>query len=124
MNEHKRIQRECLLESLDLLLNVSPYNVQSSREDANSQHDVLTLEGTADAAALCKLVMRPEAHDHLFRFALHVSQRYKMQSRATEKEESYNDGVQGFAAKEGKGRLKTISELEVVPFYYTQEMGT
>lgn len=62
----------------------------------------------ADAVALFKRVMKPEAYGHLFCYALHVAQWYKILSGAREEEDSERNGGEGIVTEEVEGRKKAV----------------
>lgn len=66
VDEHELICGETWLDSVDLLLADSAYNIRSGRTDDNSHYNVLFLEGMADAAAFCKSLMRSSVRSDLF----------------------------------------------------------
>lgn len=76
-----------LLGSVNLLLRYTSYNVRSDLEDDSSHYNFITSENKDAAVVLCKLVMRPRAHDNLLGSALQFGQWRKMLSRARNREE-------------------------------------
>lgn len=114
---------EFLLVSMDLLLSNPPHNVRNVRGDVNSYYNFLTFEGTADAVAFGKQVMGQGAYGHLFRSVLQLGRWAKMLSKARKEEESDSDGRADIATKKGGGKKKAVCEVQVVPLYYTQEVG-
>lgn len=65
VDEHKLMQRESLLESVESPLSDRPDNVLRSHENASSHHAVRTFGGLVAAGALRTLVMRPTTAGYL-----------------------------------------------------------
>lgn len=105
VDEQELAHRESLLEFGDLVLSNPLYNLHSGRENANYHYNVLHLESIADADALCKQIVTPQAHIHLFCSALQLLQWYKIIPRAREAENS-DGGSRGVIATKDV-RLRT-----------------
>lgn len=78
VDEQELIHGVSLLNSAELLLSDSSYNVRSGREYANSYYNVLTFDGMSVELALRKRVVTPGTYGHMFCSAIQLGQEYKM----------------------------------------------
>lgn len=89
VEEHKCDYGESLRDSVDLVSTDPTYNARCDRTHYNSDHDKFTVDDMKSMAVICRDVMKPGSHGHIFRTALQFCPWYRtIVKEVDDKEES------------------------------------
>lgn len=107
VEEHKVEFGDSLLGAADLVLMDHPYNIWRVPEDQHSNHDRFSIASMKLMVSLCRKVMKPRSHDHMFSTALQLASWGKF--LINEVEEQYDGSRLGLDPK-----MTSIEKIEAL----------